>query len=96
MNNEIDDDVGFGSTNMYAAELELELVNIDLKGKESEDVTGTTTDDIIKDLRVRCVSNSSKRLYGLSNVLFLFYHFKFDKNLMHKIWIKTINSVMGL
>ena len=41
---------------------------MDLKGKESEDATGTTTDNIIKDLPVRCVSNTSKKNYESSNV----------------------------
>ena len=94
-NDEIDDDnVGFGSADMYDVEQLLELAKMDLKGtaKESEDAIGTTTDDIIKDLRVGCVSNSSKKLYESSNVLFLFYHFKYNKHLMHNTWIKTINS----
>ena len=47
-NYEIDDDnVGFGSVNMYKVEQLIELAKIDLKGKESEDATGTTTDDTV-------------------------------------------------
>ena len=68
-NNEIDDNnVGFGSANMYNVEHLFELAKMDLKGKESEDATGTTTDNIIKDLPVRCVSNTSKKNYESSNV----------------------------
>ena len=95
VNDEMDDNFGFGSADMYDVEELIELVKMDLKekkGKRSEDATGTTMDEIIKDLQVGCVSNSSKRLYVSSNVLFLFYHFKYNKHVMHKTWIKTINS----
>ena len=59
-NNEIDNIVGFGSANMSNVEQLIELANIDLKGKQSEDVTKTTTDYIMRDLHVVCVINSSK------------------------------------
>ena len=77
---------------MYDVEYLIDLAKMDLKGKELEDATGTTTDDIIKDLCVGCVSNNSKKLYESSDILFLFYHFKYNKHLMHNTWIKTINS----
>ena len=94
-NDEYEDNVGFGSADMYDVEELIELANMDLKErakKDSDIDRNSTTDEIIKDLRVGCVSSSSKRLYESSNVLFLFYHFKFNKHLMHKTWIKTINS----
>ena len=77
---------------MYNVEQLIELAKMDLKGKESEDITGSTADDIIKDLCIGYVSNSSKKLYESFNLLFLFYHFKYNKHLVHNTWIKTIKS----
>ena len=53
---------------MYEVEQFIKLVKIDLKGKESDDATGPTMNDIIKDLHVRCISNTSKKIYESSNV----------------------------
>ena len=39
-----------------------------------------------------CVSDNSKKLYQSANVMFLFYIYKFNKHLMHKTWLRTINS----
>ena len=53
---------------MYDVEQLIEPAKIDLKGKESDDATGPTMNDIIKDLHVRCISNTSKKIYESSNV----------------------------
>ena len=53
---------------------------------------GETTDDIIRDLKLGCVANNSKKCYTSAIVSFLQYIYKFDKFLMHKTWIKSINN----
>ena len=62
--------------------------------KEKMDLSyGQNSEELLKDLRVGCVSDSSKMLYESSNVLFLFYIFQCKKYLMHKIRIQTIGSL---
>ena len=56
---------------MYDVEQLIEPAKIDLKGKESDDATGPTMNDIIKDLHVRCISNTSKKIMSL--LMFSFY-----------------------
>ena len=90
--NDYDETVGFGSADMYDVEELIELSKMDLKSGEKESEEGCTTNDIIKDLRVGCVSNNSKKLYESANVLFLFYNLKYNKHLIHKTWMKTISS----
>ena len=91
-NEDNDHNVGFGSADMYDVEELIELSNMNLKDANKKESEYETTDDIIKDLRVGCVSENSKKMYQSANVMFLFYIYKFNKHLMHKTWLKTINS----
>ena len=99
MNTTVNDDenenVGFGSADIYDVEELIEISNMNLKEeKEKMDLSyGQNSEELLKDLRVGCVSDSSKRLYESSNVLFLFYIFQCKKYLMHKTWIRTIGSL---
>jgi hypothetical protein len=55
------------------------------KREESED-----TDEIIKELKDGCVSQSSKRAYKSASIIFLFYIYKFQKYMMHKTRFKML------
>ena len=84
--------VCFGLADMYDVAELLELSNLDLKSNIRSEGNIETTDDLIKDLRSGCVSQSSKNLYESANILFLLYIYKFKTNLMHKTWIRTLRS----
>ena len=90
LRNENEEDVGFGSADIYDVEELIESSKMDVSSQKKESEY-ETTGDILKDLRVGCVSNSSKKSYESANVMFLTYIFKFNKNVMHKTWIQTIN-----
>ena len=88
---EDDHNVGFGAADMYDVEELIELSHMNLRG-EGNSKEYESTDDIIKDLRVGCVSENSKKMYESANVMFLLYIYKMNKHLMHKTWLQTINS----
>ena len=77
VSDEREDDVGFGSADMYDVAELIELTNMNVKSKLKEECE--TTDDIIKDLRNGCVSLGSKSLYESANILFLLFIFKRQK-----------------
>ena len=74
---EQEDDVGFGSADMYDVAELLELTKMDVNDNLKKD--GETTDDIIKELRNGCVNGNSKKLYESANILFLLHIFKRQK-----------------
>ena len=60
----------------YDVEELIEISKMNLKESGEKELEGPTTDDIIKDLRVVCVSILPKNLYKAANILFLFYNLK--------------------
>ena len=68
-----DHNVGFGSADLYYVEELIELLNKNLKetNKKESDYC-ESTDDIIKDLRVGCVSDNSKNCTSLQTLCFCF------------------------
>jgi hypothetical protein len=89
---ESEENIGFGSANVYDVEELFEIANIDVKNRKSE-ADYECTDDILKDLRAGCVSNASKNLYQSANVLFLYYIYEIHRYLLHKTWIRMLTSL---
>ena len=87
---ERDENIGFGSADMYDVAELLELTKMDMNNNVNE--RNETMDDIVKDLRSGCVSQSSKTLYESANILFLLYIYKMQTNTMHNTWIRTLNT----
>ena len=77
----VDHNVGFGNADYFDVNEILELsANI------------VSSSDIIQDLKDNCIAKKSKNTYTSTIVLFILYIYKFDRNLLNKSWIQTINS----
>ena len=60
--NDNGENVGLGAADHYDVQELIEISNMDLKDAQVKGECYETTDDILKDLKVGCVSNSSKKL----------------------------------
>ena len=75
--------IGFGSADVFDVE---ELM--DLAGDGSSD----DKKDIMQELRDSCIADNSKSNYSAANTLFVYYYYKYDQALLHKSWVKALNS----
>ena len=76
-----DHDVGFGNADYFDVNDILELSD-----------TVESSSDIIKDLKGNCISKNSKSTYTCTLVSFILYIYKFNRPLLHKSWMETINT----
>jgi hypothetical protein len=65
------ENIGFGCADIYDVAELLELSRINLTDKEKREES-KDTDEIIKELKSGCVSQSSKRVYESANIIFYF------------------------
>ena len=73
------ENIGFGVADHYDVQELIEISNMDLRDAKNKGDCYETTDDILKDLKVGCVSNSSKNYMNLLTYYFYFMFINFKR-----------------